>query len=259
MGLIARLVAGLIPQVGTDGLPSEVQLSELDALGILMRVTGSVLRGLPVRFGSRHCKGMLFVGKNVTVTGARHLTLGRNVKIEDFAEIQCRSTRGVVLGDTVTIGRNVSIRPSSYYGHSAGEGLIVGARSCIGALSWIGASGHVAIGVDVLIGPRVTILPENHVFQSLSLPIKSQGVLRRRVIIEDDCWIGSGATILSGVRIGRGSVVAAGAVVARDVAPRSIVGGIPARVIKHRDCQEDAQRMRSEIQEPSADSLRNAA
>lgn len=237
MALISKLLTRLIPQVDTEGLPSEAQISDRDALGILLRVTANLLRGFPVRLASRHCKGSLFVGKGADITGVQHLTLGRHVKIEDYAEIQCRSVRGVVLGDGVTIGRNASIRPSSYYGHQAGEGLTIGARSCVGALSWIGASGHVSIGVDVLMGPRVTILPENHVFDSLDLPIKSQGVERRRVVIEDDCWIGAGATILSGVRIGRGSIVAAGAVVARDVAPRSVVGGVPARLIKSRDNQ----------------------
>ncbi len=256
MGLVGKLLRRLIPQVGTDGLPSEVQMSEWDALGVLVRVTGSVLRGLPVRLGARHSKGLLLVGKGVNVTGAQHLTLGRNVKIEDFAEVQCRSTRGVVLGDGVTVGRNVSIRPSSYYGHQAGEGLTVGAGSCIGALSWIGASGHVSIGVNVLMGPRVTILPENHVFDSLAVPIKSQGVDRRRIVIEDDCWIGSGVTILAGVRVGRGSVIAAGAVVARDVAPRTIVGGVPARVIKYRDSQEGEQRMLAALK---GEQPRNAA
>ncbi|QDV05116.1 2,3,4,5-tetrahydropyridine-2,6-dicarboxylate N-acetyltransferase [Planctomycetes bacterium Poly30] len=243
MGLIARLHARLIPQVSTDGEPLDRLLNDWDALGVLLRVSMGVLRGLPVRLGARHSKGLLLVGKGVTVTGAQHLTLGRGVKIEDHAEIQCRSHRGVVLGDGVTIGRNVSIRPSSYYGHEAGEGLTIGAGSCVGALSWIGASGHVTIGVDVMLGPRVTILPENHVFERLDVPIKAQGVLRRRVVIEDDCWIGAGATILSGVRIGRGSIVAAGAVVARSVPPRTVVGGIPARVLKYRSQTEGEQRL----------------
>lgn len=243
MGLFAKLHARLIPQVGTDGEPLGRAMSDWDAFGVLVRVSMGLIRGLPVRLGARHSKGLLLVGKGVTVTGSQHLTLGRGVKIEDFAEVQCRSQRGVVLGDGVTIGRNVSIRPSSYYGHEAGEGLTIGAGSCVGALSWIGASGHVVIGVDVMLGPRVTILPENHVFDRLDVPIKAQGVLRRRVVIEDDCWIGAGATILSGVRVGRGSIVAAGAVVARDVAPRSIVGGVPARVLNYRDQKEGEQRL----------------
>jgi len=239
--------ARLIPQVGTDGQPLDRPLSEWDALGVLIRVTAGVLRGFPVRLTARHSKGTLFVGKGVSLTGVHHLTLGKGVKIEDFAEVQCRSLRGIVLGDGVTIGRNASIRPSSYYGHQAGEGLIVGARSCIGALSWIGASGHVTIGVDVMVGPRVTILPENHVFDSIECSMKSQGVVRRRIVIEDDCWIGAGSSILAGVRIGRGSIIAAGAVVARDVPPQTIVGGVPARVLKYRDPAENERQIKAAL------------
>lgn len=234
MGPFAYIHAMFIPEVGLDGEPHASRLTEGEAFGICLRIALGLLRGLLVRPRIRHAKGLFLVGRGVRLTGARQLTLGRGVKIEELAEIQCRSDRGVVFGDGVTIGRAVSIRPSSYYGHARGEGLVVGAGSAIGAHSWIGASGHVAIGTDVLLGPRVTILPENHVFQSTDHTIKSQGVARNRIIIEDDCWIGAASTILAGVRIGRGSIVAAGAVVARDVPPYSIVGGVPARVIKSR-------------------------
>ena len=252
MGLFSNLHARLIPQFDAAGERSDAKLGEWDALGVLLRVAGSVARGALLRVRVRHCKGVVLVGMGARIDGAQHLTLGRGVKIEEFAEVQCRSTRGVVLGDRVTIGRSVSIRPSSYYGHEAGEGLTVGAGSAIGALSWIGASGHVSIGVDVLIGPRVTILPENHLFENVNETIKSQGVARARVVIEDDCWIGSGATILAGVRIGRGSIVAAGAVVARDVPPRTIVGGVPARIIKYRCATEGQARAAEALRKKAA-------
>ena len=58
--------------------------------------------------------------------------------------------------------------------------------------------------------------------------------MRGDVVVEDDCWIGTNVTILSGVRIGRGSIVAAGAVVTRDVPAGAIVGGVPARVLRMR-------------------------
>ena len=63
---------------------------------------------------------------------------------------------------------------------------------------------------------------------------KYEAVSNGDIIVEDDVWIGNGATILSGVRIGQGSVVAAGAVVTKDVPPYAIVGGVPAKVIKYR-------------------------
>jgi acetyltransferase-like isoleucine patch superfamily enzyme len=72
------------------------------------------------------------------------------------------------------------------------------------------------------------------VIAGVDIPMKEQGVTQKGVVIEDDCWIAANSVILDGVRIGRGSVVAAGAVVSRDVPPFSIVAGVPARVIKNR-------------------------
>jgi acetyltransferase-like isoleucine patch superfamily enzyme len=71
-------------------------------------------------------------------------------------------------------------------------------------------------------------------FDDPELNIKEQGVKREFVKIEDDCWIAANTVILAGVTIGRGSVVAAGSVVTKDVPPYSIVGGVPAKVIKSR-------------------------
>lgn len=67
------------------------------------------------------------------------------------------------------------------------------------------------------------------------------------IIIEDDVWIASRAIILKGVHIGRGSVVAAGAVVTKDVAPYSVVGGVPARFIKYRFTAEEILRHEKEL------------
>jgi acetyltransferase-like isoleucine patch superfamily enzyme len=115
-----------------------------------------------------------------------------------------------------------------------GEGIEIGRGTAIGAYCWIGASGRVRIGRDVLLGPRVVMIPENHNFEDTQASIKSQGVTRQGIEIDDDCWIGANVTILAGVHIGRGSIVAAGAVVRKDVAPYSIVGGVPARLLRSR-------------------------
>jgi len=216
------------------GEDPHAELSGREAANVLARVALGLLRGWRWRPFLGECAGQLLVGPRVRILDPGRLLLGRRVKLEELAEIQCRSRRGVRLGSGVTIGRAVSIRPSSYYGHEPGEGLEIGDGTAIGAGSWIGASGHVSIGRDVLLGPCVTILPENHAFDDPGATIKSQGVVREGVVVEDDCWIGARAVVLAGVRVGRGSVVAAGAVVTRDVAPYSIVGGVPARVIRSR-------------------------
>lgn len=237
--LHARLVARHAARSGQGGarepeFPGFPRLTELEALGILARIALLRARGalLALRLGSS--AGALYVGRGVRVTSAGRIHVGRDVKLEDGVELQGLALRGIHLGDGVTIGRQASIRPASYYGTDVGEGLSVGAGSAIGAFCWFGASGFVDIGRDVLFGPRVVIVPENHVHHDLGRTIKEQGVVRGGVVVEDDCWIGTNVTLLSGVRIGRGSIVAAGAVVTRDVPPGAIAGGVPARVLRMR-------------------------
>jgi len=109
-------------------------------------------------------------------------------------------------------------------------GASVGARTWINRSCTLDLRGGLDIGADVSISPEVMILTATHGIDSPSFE-----VLNRRVVIEDHVWIGTRATILPGVTLGRGAVVAAGAVVTRDVPPLTIVGGVPAREIGSRD------------------------
>ncbi|MCI6697138.1 MAG: acetyltransferase [Solobacterium sp.] len=99
------------------------------------------------------------------------------------------------------------------------------------------------IGNFCSIAPRVSfILSADHYTNHIStfpfkvklLGEKQEGVSKGDIIVDDDVWIGYGATIMSGVHIGQGAVIAAGAVVTKDVPPYAIVGGVPAKVIKYR-------------------------
>lgn len=88
--------------------------------------------------------------------------------------------------------------------------------------------GCITIEDDVLIGPKVSLITENH-------PLKPQhrkGLIGKSIHIKKNAWIGAGATILPGVTIGENAVVAAGAVVSKDVPDNVVVGGIPAKTIK---------------------------
>lgn len=85
-----------------------------------------------------------------------------------------------------------------------------------------------------MIADMVTIRDTNHRFDHISIPMVEQGISTASVIIKDNVWIGYGAAILAGVTVGEGAIVAAGAVVTRDVKDFSIVGGVPARPISHR-------------------------
>jgi len=178
--------------------------------------------------------GWVLVGKGASIRYARHLSVGRDFIVEDYAEVNCMTYRGIIVGDRVTIGKHAIIRPTNIYGSAIGEGLKIGNNSSIGPYSYIGCSGYIEIGDNVMMSPRVSIYAENHLFDDPDLTIKEQGVKREFVKIEDDCWIAANTVILAGVTIGRGSVIAAGSVVNKDVPPYSIVGGVPAKVIKSR-------------------------
>ena len=128
-------------------------------------------------------------------------------------------------------GANVNIEHGARFG--SGRQVTVGDNSGLGIDCEL--IGHVDIGRNVMMGPRVTILTQNHNFLDTSVPMIEQGRAESRpVVVEDDVWIGLGAIILPGTRIGRGAVVAAGAVVTKSVDPWTIVGGNPARPIRRR-------------------------
>lgn len=205
-----------------------------DQLITLWRLLPFFLRGLREKLFMGKSSGWLLVGKQVSIRYAGYLQAGKELIIEDYAEINARSTQKIILGNRVTIGKYAIIRPGNLYGGEPGEGLVVGDHSNIGPYCYIGCSGHISIGNNVMISPRVSIYAENHVFDNTDATIKSQGVKKEKVVIEDDCWIASNSILLAGVTIGKGSVVAAGSVVTQDVPPYCVVAGVPARVIKNR-------------------------
>ena len=116
-----------------------------------------------------------------------------------------------------------------------GEKLTIGKNVGIAANAFISMRGPVTIGDDTIFGPNVAIHAENHNFNDVKVPIRLQGATRKGVTIGNDCWIGSNVKILDGVTIGNGCIIAAGAVVNKDIPDYSIAGGIPAKIIKERD------------------------
>ena len=132
-----------------------------------------------------------------------------------------------------------------YRRFSLGERSVIESFSCINnAVGDVTIGNHTRIGIhNTIIGPvsighhvnlaqGITVTALNHNFADLGKRIDEQGITTQPVTIGDDVWIGANAVILPGVTIGQHAVVAAGAVVTKDVPPYSIVAGIPAKVIK---------------------------
>lgn len=116
-----------------------------------------------------------------------------------------------------------------------GKGMIVGNKVGLGSHGHYGSgAGLLEIGDNTIFGNYVSVHPENHNFSDLSIPIRSQGVNGKGVKIGHDCWIGAKVTILDGSVIGAHSIVAAGAVVTGVFPPYSIIGGVPAKILKMR-------------------------
>ena len=116
---------------------------------------------------------------------------------------------------------------------SSGHTIRIGDHSGIGVDAWIRAD--LTVGNHVMMGPRVVIYGRNHNFDRTDNPMQDQGMGEYRpIVVEDDVWIGARAIILGGVRIQRGAIVGAGAVVTKDVLPYAIVAGNPAQVIRFR-------------------------
>jgi acetyltransferase-like isoleucine patch superfamily enzyme len=202
----------------------------MDTLTTFMKL----IRGFILSFFVHSPTRIMLIGKNVDIRNPRYIKIGKNFKIEDNSELQGKSLKGIEIGNSVTIGRGAMIRPSGYYKGEFGEGLKIGDGSSIGAMNYIGCAGFIEIGKNVMIGPSVNLIAENHNFADANIPMKEQGVNRKGIKIEDDCWIGTQSTVLDGVTIGEGSIIAAGAVVTKDIPAFSIVGGVPAKIIKNR-------------------------
>ncbi|SDS99766.1 Acetyltransferase (isoleucine patch superfamily) [Mucilaginibacter mallensis] len=192
-----------------------------------------VLRGSWKKIFFKASNGLVFIGTGVIIRHPYLFTAGANLILEDHVYINALSCKGIFVKDNVSLARNCTMICTGVIAHK-GVGITIGNNSGINAGAYLAGQGGIEIGDDVIIGPGVKIFSENHNFSDTDKNIKDQGVTRSSVVIENNCWIGAGATILAGVTIGEGSVIAAGCVVTKSVASNSIVAGVPGRVLKNR-------------------------
>ena len=162
------------------------------------------------KFGTAPSK--IAIGRHVTFQHPSHLHFGKGIGIGDYTYfLPC----------------------TQFAGEKYNPQIIIGDHCWIGIRNSFAAIDKVQIGNNVLFAGYVHITDHSHGYEDINLPVKRQKLISKGpVIIEDDCWLGFSCEVLSGVHIGKHSIVAARAVVTKDVPPYCIVAGNPARIVK---------------------------
>lgn len=153
---------------------------------------------------------------------------GENIQVGKYVDFKVTDNATLEIGDKVVLGDYVHILLTKPNPH-----LYIGREVAIGRYSIISVKDNVSIGPYTLIGQNVQITDNGHTYDRNNL-IKYQLSTNKPVKIGYDCWIGSGAKILSGVTIGNGCIIGANSVVTKDIPDYAVAVGCPARVIKYR-------------------------
>lgn len=150
----------------------------------------------------------------------------------------------IKIGAKTSLGKHAIITAwREHNGHHYNPSIEIGSNCSIGDYVHISSVNRIVIGDGVLTGRRVSILDNDHgdsSFESLTLPPVERDLVYSEVVIGKNVWIGDKVTILKGVHIGEGTVVAANAVVTKDIPAYSIVGGCPAKIIKRNKDEKES-------------------
>lgn len=192
----------------------------------------SIIRGLKVVLFLKNPKGML-LGKGVTFFNISKIHYGKFLRLGNQVYVSALSKNGIQFGDNVSIGAFSRVIVSTSL-NEIGDKISIGSNVGIGEFAYLGGAGSLEIGDECIIGQYLSCHPENHNYQDTTISIRHQGVTRKGIKIGENCWIGSKVTILDGVTIGNGSIIAAGSVVTKSFPENSIIGGVPAKLLKTR-------------------------
>ncbi|MEH2066876.1 MAG: acyltransferase [Nostoc sp.] len=193
-------------------------------------ILGPKLRNLGYRTIFAQIGSPVYIQNGVEFNGTSCIEIGNGVYIFQGVRMDARGDKNnrIRLGNRVAIERYTDIGCLSDTYIHIDEDTFIGPNVCIEG------PGDIKIGKHCMIAAHSGIYANNHNFADPIEPMKYQGVTCKGIVIEDDCWLGHGVTVLDGVTIGRGCVIGAGAVVNKDIPPFSVAVGIPARVIKKR-------------------------
>lgn len=193
---------------------------------------GMLLRGIFYRL-ILNMEGWAAIENNVRLRFADNIRLGKGTFLDQGTYLHA-CPRGIELGEGTWIMHGAVLHVYNFR-NLPHAGITIGKNSLVGEYSVIRGQGGVRIGDRVYTSPFSQLIAVNHVFDDPSRPFVDQGITAEGIVVEDDVWIGSGAIITDGVRVGKGAVVAAGSVVTKDIPPHTVVGGVPAKVIREID------------------------
>lgn len=198
--------------------------------GWIPSIIGIGLRGIFYRLILR-MDGLAAIENSVRLRFPDHIHLQRGVYIDQQAYLHA-TPAGIRIGENTIVMHGAVLHVYNFR-NLPHAGITIGRDSLIGEYTVIRGQGGVTIGDRVYTSPFTQLIAVNHVFDNPNKPFVDQGITAEGIIIEDDVWLGANAVITDGVRVGRGAVVAAGAVVTKDVPPHTVVAGVPARPIKN--------------------------
>ena len=174
----------------------------------------------------------VFIGSNCTILNKGNFQFGSNVTIEHHTILDGYAFEKIVFGNNVKIGAYSNLLSTSHFS-KFGKGIKIGNNSAIGDFTHFGAPGGIEIGNDVIMGSYISFHSENHNFSDTSKLIREQGTNSIGIKLGNNIWVGAKVTFLDGCIVGDNSVVAAGAVVTGVYPNNSVIGGVPAKIIKN--------------------------
>jgi acetyltransferase-like isoleucine patch superfamily enzyme len=146
--------------------------------------------------------------------------------------VDIRSPHRLKLGKNVILETGVVLHCGGFDWSGGGGGIALGDDCFVGPNCVLFGAGGISLGAKSMLSPGVVIASHGHRYDRPEMPMRDLPSEFKPVVLEENVWVGSNATILFGVTIGAGSVIGAGAVVTKDVPPRSVALGTPARVAK---------------------------
>jgi len=185
--------------------------------------------------------GVVAIEPNVRLRFAEHIRLARGVYLDEGVYLHA-TPHGIEIGENTFVMHHAELHVYNFR-NLPKAGIKIGKNCLISEFNVLRGQGGITIGDNVYTAPLVQMAAINHVYADPNAAIIQQGITAQGIVIEDDAWIGAGAIILDGVRVGKGAVVAAGAVVTQDVPPHTIVGGVPAKVLRTIDGTMAASRV----------------